>query len=167
MQKSKPIIVNCMKMLNPTSVLDIGCGQCKFSNLFIKKGITVVGIDKEKTVESKDNFTFIQGDIRDFEFKEKYDLIVATGILHFLEKEEVYGLIEKIKTNTMIGGFNFLVCMSNLEPYNDNKHFYPEKEELNKFYSGWKIVENELCLSKKHGEESHQHKVIIFLAQKI
>jgi cyclopropane fatty-acyl-phospholipid synthase-like methyltransferase len=167
MQRAKPIIIECMKRLNPNLVLDLGCGQCKFSKLFIDKGINVIGVDKEKTIEPKDNLTFVQKDIRDFEFNKKYDLIIGTGILHFLKREEANKLIEKMKDNTPLGGFHFLICMSNEERHNDNIHFYPNKEELNKLYSGWGIIQNELCLSKKHGEKLDQHKMIVFLAKKI
>jgi cyclopropane fatty-acyl-phospholipid synthase-like methyltransferase len=167
MQRAKPIIIECMKRLNPRSVLDLGCGKCKFSRLFINRGIKVTGVDKENTIESKDNLIFIKKDIRDFEFKETYDLIIGTGILHFLKREEVYKVIEKIKENTSSSGFNFFICISNEEKYNDKIHFYPDKEELNKLYSGWEIIQNELCLSKKHGEDFHQHRVVVFLARKI
>jgi 2-polyprenyl-3-methyl-5-hydroxy-6-metoxy-1,4-benzoquinol methylase len=70
MQRAKPIIVECMKRLNPKSVLDLGCGKCKFSKLFIDKGVNVTGVDKENTIKSKDNLTFIKKDVRDFEFEK-------------------------------------------------------------------------------------------------
>lgn len=166
-KRAKPIILDCMKRLNPNLVLDLGCGKCKFSRLFIDRGTDVAGVDKKKTVESKDNLTFIQKDIKEFEFNKKYDLIVGTGILHFLKRKEVYKLLEKMQENTISKGFHFLICMSNEEKYNDKIHFYPDKEELNKLYPNWKIIQNELCLSKKHGKELHQHKMIIFLAKKM
>ena len=31
----------------------------------------------------------------------------------------------------------------------------------------YEIIQNKLCLSKKHGKDLHQHKIIIFLAEKI
>ena len=167
MQLAKPIIVNSMQRLNPTSVLDLGCGKCIFSQKFIDKGISVVGIDKEHTIKSNKNFKFIQQNILDFKFEQKYDLIIGTGILHFLKKEKTYQLIKKMQENTLSKGFHFLICMSNEENPKDKIHFYPNKEELNKLYSGWKIIHNELCLSKKHSETMHQHKIIILLAEKI
>lgn len=60
MQRAKPIIVECMKRLNPNSVLDLGCGKCKFSKLFIERGIKVTAVDKKNTIESKDNFIYVQ-----------------------------------------------------------------------------------------------------------
>jgi len=167
MQPAKPIIVDSMRRLNPTSVLDLGCGKCKFSQRFIDKGIAVVGVDKKSTTESHDNFTFVKQDILDFEFEPKYDLMMGIGILHFLKKEDAHQLIKKMQENILPGGFHFLICMSNEEKSNDEIHFYPNKEVLSKLYSGWEIIHNVLCLSKKHGETMHQHKMIILLAKKI
>ena len=167
MQLSKQIIVESIKRLNPTFVLDLGCGKCAFSQRFIDKGVFVTGVDKELTTESHDNFTFVQQDILDFEFKPKYDLIIGTGILHSLKKEEAHQLIKKMQENTIPGGFHFLICMSNKERPNDKIHFYSNKEALSKLYSGWGIIHNTACLSKKHGKTMHRHKIIILLAKKI
>ncbi len=167
MQPAKPLIVDSMQRLNPTSVLDLGCGKCAFSQKFIDKGVAVIGVDKEATTESQGNFTFVKQDILDFEFEPKYDLIIGTGILHFLKKEDALKLIKKMQENTLLGGFHFLICMSNKEKPNNEIHFYPNKEVLSKLYAGWEIIHNTYCLSKKHSETMNQHKMIILLAKKI
>jgi len=167
MQPAKPIIVDSMQRLDPTSVLDLGCGKCAFSQRFIDKGITVIGVDKKGVTKSHDNFTFVQQNILNFNFEPKYDLMIGTGILHFLEKEDVHKLIKKMQENTLPRGFHFLICMSNEEKPNDEIHFYPNKEVLSKLYSGWEIIHNTPCLSKKHGKTMQQHKMIILLAKKI
>ncbi|MFA5061297.1 MAG: methyltransferase domain-containing protein [Candidatus Pacearchaeota archaeon] len=166
MQPAKPIIVDIIKQLDPSKVLDLGCGNCKFSKIFIEKGISVTGVDKERIAEQPENFKFIQQDLSKFKFETKYDLIIGSGILHFFEIKEASNLIRKMQENTILGGFHFLICMSQ-EESNDKIHFYPNKEELNKLYFGWEIIHNHDCLSKKHGEDMHQHKIIIFLAKKI
>ncbi|MCK5611755.1 methyltransferase domain-containing protein [Candidatus Pacearchaeota archaeon] len=167
MQQAKPIIIDSIKRLNPTSALDLGCGKCNFSKIFIDKGIRVTGIDKSPVAKSKNNFSFIQKDIQDFKFEEKYDLIIGTGILHFLKRKDAHKLIKKMKENTISKGSHFLICMSSDEKPNDKSHFYPNKEELSKLYANWNIIHNISCLSKKHGKISHQHKMIVFLAEKI
>lgn len=167
MLQSKPLIIDSMQRLNPTSVLDLGCGLCNFSQKFIDEGISVTGVDKNPTTKSNNNFTFVQQDILNFVFEPKYDLIIGSGILHFLKKEDSIKLIGKMQENTLQGGFHFLVCMSDEENPHDKTHFYPNEEVLNKLYSGWEIIHNTFCLSKKHGEEMNQHKIIILLAKKI
>ncbi len=166
MQKAKPLIVDIMQRLNPTSVLDLGCGDCRFSKRFIEKGISVVGVDKEPKTKSQNNFKFFNQDILEFNFEPKYDLIIGTGILHFLKKEDAKEIIKKMKENTTSSGFNFLICMSDEENPSNKNNFYPDTEVLNKLYSDWEIIHNTPTLSKKHGEDAHQHKIIIFLAKK-
>ncbi len=107
MQPAKPLIVDIMQRLNPTLVLDLGCGKCNFSQRFINKGIKVIGVDKKPTTKSHNSFKFIQKDILDFKFESKYDLIIGTGILHFLRKEDASKLIKKMQENTPKGGFHF------------------------------------------------------------
>jgi hypothetical protein len=87
--------------------------------------------------------------------------------LHFFKKEEGNRLIKKMQENTLNGGFHFLICMSNEENPGNKDSFYPDEEVLNKLYFGWEIIHNQSCMSKKHGEKLHQHKIIIFLAKKI
>lgn len=167
MQPAKPIIVDSMRRLNPDLVLDLGCGNSAFSQKFIDKGAIVTGVDKKSILEPRDNFIFVKQDILDFKFKQKYDLIIGTGILHFLKNEEAREIILKMQENTSIRGFHFLICMSDEERPNDKIHFYPNQEVLSKLYSGWEIIHNTPCLSKKHSEAMHQHKMIVFLARKI
>ncbi len=170
MIQSKKVINKCLKYLNPKSVLDLGCGECKFTKRFIDKDILVVGVDKKPTTISQSNFKFIQQDILDFEFQHRYDLIIAIGVLHFLRKNDAKSIIKKMQDNTLLGGFNFLICMSDEEEPMASRNpedFYPNKKELSKLYSGWGILNNESCLSKKHGASNIQHKLIILLARKI
>ena len=171
MNQAKEIIHQCLKYLDPKSVLDLGCGEGKFTLRFAKKGINVLGVDKDKKDIQEANFNFLQKDIKDFKFEQEYDLIFSSMVLHFLKKDHALEIIKKIKTNTLDKGFNFLICMSDKEDSAKRNpiYFYPNTKELNNLYSDWEIIKNELCLSKKHKHnngEVHQHKIIIFLAKK-
>jgi 16S rRNA A1518/A1519 N6-dimethyltransferase RsmA/KsgA/DIM1 with predicted DNA glycosylase/AP lyase activity len=166
MQPAKPIIVDSMRRLNPNLVLDLGCGLCKFSRRLLSKGANVVGVDKDPVIESCGNFTFIQQDILDFHFEPKYNLMIGSGILHYLKNKDAYWLIKKMQKNTLFEGFHFLICMSDKE-LDSNIYFYPNRKILNKLYSDWEIIHNVSCLSKEHGSPAHQHKMIVFLARKI
>lgn len=165
MRPAKPIVVDIMQRLNPSLVLDLGCGKCKFSQKFLDMGASVVGVDKNPVIESFENFRFVLQNVLDFKFESKYDLMIGTGILHYLTKKDAFLLIERMRKNTLTGGFHFLICMSNEEKSNSS-YFYPDKEMLNKLYFDWDIIYNESCLSKKHGKPIRQHKMIIFLARR-
>jgi tellurite methyltransferase len=170
MKSARETIFECFEHLNPESVLDLGCGDSKFTIRFARKGARVIGVDKDKIEIQECNFNFIQEDIRDFEFTKEYDLVFTSMVLHFLKKEEAIEIIERMKKNTSINGFNFIICMSSKDDSakRNPRDFYPCPEELNSLYHNWKIIKNESCLSKKHQHnngEFHQHKTIVFLAK--
>ena len=75
MNRAKEIIHGCLKYLDPKSVLDLGCGEGKFTLRFAKKGINVLGVDKDKKDIQEENFNFLQEDIRNFKFNRKYIIV--------------------------------------------------------------------------------------------
>ncbi len=167
----KEVLSECLNDLNPKSILDLGCGEGKISSMFFKKGARIFGVDKEKKESFSGNINFLQSDIRDFLFNEKYDLIIASMVLHFLKNEDALKLIQKIKKNTSDEGHNLLICMSKEERYAERNpfDFYVNETELEELYSGWEVIKNELCFSKPHQHEDgkmYKHKIIVFLAKK-
>ncbi len=171
MKKAIEIMKECFILLRPKEVLDLGCGNCKFSKKFLKKGANLTGVDKRDFKATLKGVNFINQDIRDFNFDKKYDLVFISMILHFLKREEAKKILKNVQKNTSIGGFNFLINMSDKEACKkENKnYFYPSIENLIDLYDGWEIIKKEYCLSKKHshnGLKPHEHKIILLLARK-
>ena len=168
----KELIGEYLDKLNVNSVLDVGCGKGGVSLRFARRGIKVTGIDRKDFEIKNENFNFVLGDIKDFGFKEKYDLIVVSFFLHFFEYKEAIEIIRKIQVNTNKKGFNFLVCLNNLDDLAKQKpnNFYPSFNELEKLYEGWEIVRKDQILTelKNHNNlEEHRHNTLLFLAKKI
>ena len=158
---------------NLNSVLDLGCGEGRKSLRFARKGIKVTGIDKRPLQIEQDNFNFIQENIKDFEFKEKYDLIITSMVLHFLDKEKAKEMIRKNQENTSKNGYNFIICMSNGDDCSKEKpdNFYPTIEELKELYPSevWEIVKSVQDFTdwEEHGDtEKHRHNLILMLVRK-
>jgi len=171
MIKPNEIIDKCLKDLEPKSVLDLGCGLGRASLRFANKSIKVKGIDfKDKEISNK-NFEFIKSNVKKFVFKEKYDLIIASLVLHFLKKDDAIQMIEKMKKNTQEGGFNFLVCMSNEDDCSKQKpeNFYPNLTLLKKIYNNWEIVKQVQDFTELEGHgnlKPHKHNLIFMLFKK-
>ena len=181
MKPIKPLKDDSMKRLedvNPRFVLDLGCGKCRVSKRFIDSGAKVVGVDRNPVVKSFDNFEFVQENILDFKFEPKYDLIIASMVLHYLSVEDGRRLIRRMQENTVSGGFHFVICMSDKEREFIEKrtgeewgnrlmdYSYLSVSELKELYSDWEIVKNVNCISWVHGEPPHQHRLVLFLARK-
>ena len=86
-------------------VLDLGCGTGNLSRKIIsaypKAGITCVDMAENmlKMAKAKlqdDNVKFWLGDIRDFDYSGKYDVIVASLVLHHIEKRDKPRFYRKI-----------------------------------------------------------------------
>ena len=165
MINQKQLVHEYLKNLKPKSVLDLGCGKGKKSLRFAEKEIVVTGVDKKDIKINQRNFKFIHEDIRDFKFKEKYDLIIASLVLHFFRKEKAIEIIRKMQKNTNLKGFNFLICMSDkddLSKENPEK-FYPTLKELKELYKDWEIIKSSQDFTgyEEHSIlKSHRHNLI-------
>ncbi|VVB78138.1 Trans-aconitate 2-methyltransferase [uncultured archaeon] len=155
--------------LNPKEVLDLGCGKGRISLMFLKKGSNVVGVDKKTNEICQKNFKFINSDILDFKIDKKYDLIIASLVLHFLEKSDAIRIIRDIKENTSENGYNLLLCLSKKDDFYKKGNFYPDLDEVKKIYSDWKIVKStqDFTPIEEHGGlKPHRHNIVFVLAKK-
>ena len=170
-RKTKQIMLKCFKDLNPKKVLDIGICKCRCSRGFVEKGAKVTGIDI-KEMELPKEIKFILSDIRKYEFKEKYDLIIASLVLYFFKKPEAFEVILKIKENTLVNGFNFILNMNpddaNFKKRSDN--FYVTEEKLKELYSDWEIMKSgffETPLEEHSDIPYHKHNISYVLAKRL
>jgi len=171
MINQKQLVYEYLKNLNPKSVLDLGCGKGKKSLRFAEKNISVTGVDKREIKINQKKFNFVQQDIRDFKFKEKYDLIIASLVLHFFRKEKAIEIIRKMQENTNRKGFNFLICMSDEDDLSKEKpeNFYTTLKELKEIYKDWNIIKSSQRFTdyEEHGNlKSHRHNLIFLLLKK-
>ncbi|MBS1860582.1 MAG: class I SAM-dependent methyltransferase [Actinobacteria bacterium] len=72
------------------TVLDVGCGMGRFSEVVLSAGANVVGVDLSAAVDAahgnlgdRPNAAFIQADVFDLPLREEsFDLIYSIGVLH-------------------------------------------------------------------------------------
>ena len=151
-------------------VLEVGCGKGLMSSFFAKRGIKTKGIDKENFLENQsENFEFVLGNIALEDFGKDNDLVIASLITHFFNKEKISRLFEKIKKATSYGGYNFLICMSNKDGMKKEEKFFPTKDEILSFYEGWKVekeLQDETEIEKHAGLLPHKHNLIFLILKK-
>ena len=90
------IIHELLKNKTSGKVLDLGCGEGGNSLHLAEKGFDVTCVDISKTAikelskeakKRKLKIKTVVADLESFEFEEKYDVILALGVVHFFSEE--------------------------------------------------------------------------------
>ncbi len=177
--KPHKCVVYILRFKKSGTVLDLGVGEGRNALFLAKKGfdvtgtdISAVGIRKFKKFAKKLRVKVkgVVGDISEFRFRKKYDVILSIATLHFLEKEQIKKLLEKIKKNTKDGGLNVLTAFTEENPSKKFPYLF-KKNELKDLYKEWKIINYKEFLTplEKHEGKGklHQHALAILIAQKV
>ena len=172
------IVREVARLRKTGTVLDLGVGQGRNALFLATKGFSVVCVDVSKVairqfrdyaeklgVEVKG----VAEDITQFEFDQKYDIIISIGTLNLLQKEDAIELIERIKANTKSHGLNAVMAFTELDPLQLISFLF-ESNELKRLYKGWKIVTYKESPTSLHEYDkegrTHRHTNADLLAQK-
>ena len=162
-------------------VLDLGCGEGRNALFLAEKGLDVTAVDISEAGIAKFRHladhkglvvaTEVQN-MREYTFRDTYDLIVAHGCLHLIERECWMSLLDKIKTHTNPEGYNVIAVFTDkIPPPDDIKEFTVglfHEGELFQFYEGWRIMLQESYeFDDEHpGSLKHRHAANKLVAQK-
>lgn len=175
--KPSKIIIEILKYKDRGNVLDLGCGEGRNAIFLAKRGFNVVGIDISK--EGIKKFLYLAkkyeikvigkvGDISRLKFRRKFDVIISTSTLHFLQKKEAYNLIKKIKEHTSENGLNAISVFTENNPYKNFPYLF-KRSELYEMYKDWNVLfykELMTSLEQHNGGEKHRHSIAIIIARK-
>lgn len=127
--------------------MDIGCGDCRHSLWFAKRGFKVLAIDKDGDIlkEARKRVKKLEGkkfkinirdaDIRKFKFPESfYSAVLAFNSLIFLKKSEFLKVITKIKKSLKSGGIIFISLFTKKDPLYFYFKKYGKEIEANTFF---------------------------------
>ena len=105
-----------------TKILDIGCGSGEINyhlalNGYDGKGIDIsngmINLAKEKLKDFK-NWNFEVSSLMDYNDTEKYDLVIASGLIEYFEDEDL--VLDKLKSFTKNGGL-IIINVTNIVGY--------------------------------------------------
>jgi tellurite methyltransferase len=175
-------IVKLAGVLPPgASVLDLGCGDGRNALFLAAHGFPVTCIDiSEAAIRKLRHLAEIRhlpviaeiSDLRAFRISGEFDLIIAHGCLHLLERTHSSRVLEEMKAATRSGGYNVIaVFTDSLEPPEDLRPFvlglFPDGW-LFEQYTGWSIIERKsYLLEDEHpGGIRHRHAINKLVARR-
>jgi len=173
--KDEELIEEILKHKKSGKVLDLGCGEAGTSLALAEKGFAVTCIDISKTAinnikkeseKRKIKINAFAKDLENFEFKENYDIIIGTGIFHFIPEKKTLKLIEDIKNHTKEKGLNIFEVFLQGDPSQeeDSEGHYFKPFELKNLYFDWEILDYEEY--EDYDEEEEQTNKIAYLIAK-
>jgi len=167
-QAPMPVLEKAINFVSSGKALDLGVGNGRNAAYLLSKSFQVTGVDisqegldilKQKFPDNS-KLKLIASNVLDFDTEEKYDLVCAIGLLHFLPLEDINKLIAKMKNFTQEGGINVIGARMTQNYRQDLPHIFTHNQ-LKDFYTeaGWQI---------RHYQESDrgQAKIATLIAQK-
>jgi len=167
-QSPMPILEKAIDYVSSGKALDLGVGNGRNATYLLSKSFEVTGVDVSeegiRILRQKfphdSKIKLIVADVLNFETKEKYNLVCAIGLLHFLKLEDIKKLITKMKKFTQNGGINVIGARMT-QNYRQDLPYIFKHNELKRFYtkSDWAI--------KNYEEIDRGHsKIATLIAQK-
>ncbi len=152
---------------NPKSILELGCGTGVLTEKlinkynFIKYNASDIVLECEPYIRKiSDKINFIQSDIEEFEFKEKYDLIISNATFQWIENLEPF--IEKLKKQLNPNGELIFSTFGedNLKEITNITNVglnYYSLENLKKIFTPSEIIEEKLSLEFNSAKDVLKH----------
>ncbi|WP_148569457.1 tellurite resistance methyltransferase TehB [Leclercia adecarboxylata] len=171
MTRTHSEVVYSAGIVKPGKTLDLGCGNGRNSLYLAANGFDVTAWDKNansidniESIKAKEGITNLQTAIQDLNtlrFDGKYDFILSTVVLMFLQAETIPGLIDNMQRCTKPGGYNLIVAAMDTEDYpcNVGFPFAFKTGELSGYYAGWEQLKYNEDVGELHRTDAQGNRI--------
>jgi tellurite methyltransferase len=165
-------------------VLDLGCGEGRNAFFLARAGCAVTAVDissaaiTKLAAIAKNARVPIESDVADigaYRIDGTWDLIMAHGVIDYLQPADWRRLVSDMKEHTAPGGFNAFTCMLFTEEYPAPPEFIAagfkhslQQNELAACYDDWQLVRHDRYVKwdQHPGIPIHCHPVDKVVAQR-
>ncbi|MBZ4422781.1 methyltransferase domain-containing protein [Myxococcus sp. RHSTA-1-4] len=178
-------IVELAAALPPgTRVLDLGCGEGRNAFFLAGRGCQVTAVDRSAAGIEKLSalakrtgvpLRAVVADIAELELRDTWDVIMAHGVIDYLDNRTWRSLLARLKAHTAPGGYNAYTCMLFTDEYPAGPEFLAAgfkhslaQGELAAFYGDWEQVRHDRYVKwdQHPGIPLHCHPVDKLVARK-
>lgn len=163
-----------------SQILDVGAGEGRNAIYLSEQGFNVDAFDiSEKGIKKLNYLATKKGvyinsficDVSNFIFCKQYDLIIAHGILQFIDNSIRNKFIEQMKNFTKVGGYNIISVFTNTteipEDLKDLMIGVFKDGEIKTYYTKWDVEYKSYSFNDEHENGiKHTHTANKIIAQK-
>ena len=135
-------------------ILDVGCGEGQNAIYLAKQGYHVDAFDLSEFGIAKVNdrcevsgvkLNAFVADLTEYEFEQKYDVVMSFGTLHFVSKDAWKKFIDEAKKYTNDGGIHIIQLFTDVVPASEDIAPFAiglsKDEEIKVLYEDWEILQ--------------------------
>lgn len=164
-------VIAAMQYIQCGKALDLGCGHGRNALYLNLKGFDVTALDNHpgsidalNQIIAQEQLKNIQTgvyDISQADVKERYDLIVSTVVLMFLDRQRIPAIIANMQEQTNPGGYNLIVCAMDTEDYPCTMpfSFTFKRDELKNYYQGWELLKYNEDVGRLHRTNANGQRI--------
>lgn len=164
-------VVEAVKHLSPGKALDLGCGAGRNALYLNLMGFDVTAYDKSQpsidalnAIIDTERLQHIRAETYDINqqlIDGRYDFILSTVVLMFLQADKIERVINNIQQSTKDGGLNLIVAAMSTDDYPCPLPFpFTFSEgELKNYYHDWEILKYNEDMGQLHKTDADGNRI--------
>ncbi|MCK4233051.1 class I SAM-dependent methyltransferase [candidate division WOR-3 bacterium] len=182
-QKNAASILELLRIKQGNSLLDIGCGQGRYSLAFAKAGVNVTGYDTSDVLLSEAkrisatmelSVKWVLGDMREIPFENQFDVVTSMDAFGFFEKDSdnQKAVSQMAKTLRLRGQLVMVILngfriLNNFQRFDRREHNGVIIETERKLLSERKAMREKLYFKNRNGESTYERYQRLYNAEEL